>query len=49
MNLDLKLNDNDFEIDGIKYKWFSYSDLLNDKRIQEVNSDIVQFIKEFNM
>lgn len=49
VNLDLKLNDNDFEIDGIKYKWFSYSDLLNDKRIQEVNSDIVQFIKEFNM
>lgn len=49
VNLDLKLNDNDFEIDGIKYKWFSYSDLLNDRRIQEVNSDIVQFIKEFNM
>ena len=40
---------NEFERNGIKFKWFSYDDLLNDKRIQEVNSDIVSFIKEFNM
>lgn len=46
---EVKINDfdkgNEFEIGDIKFKWFSYDDLLNDKRIQEVNSDIVDFIK----
>lgn len=32
-----------------KYSWFSYDDLMNDERIQKVNSDIVSFIKEFNL
>lgn len=41
-----KLSCDEFEIKGIKYKWFSYSDLIKDERIQEVNSDIVQFVKE---
>lgn len=49
VDLDAELNDNEFEINGVKYKWFSYSDLMNDERIQQVNSDIVQFIKEFNL
>lgn len=49
INLDTKLNDNEFEINGINYKWFSISDLMNDERIQKVNSDIIQFVKEFNM
>lgn len=31
------------------YKFFSYDELKNDKRIREVNSDIVEFIKEFNL
>lgn len=44
-----QIQENDFEINNIKYKWFSYSDLLNDERIQKVNSDIVKFIKEFNI
>ena len=30
----------EFEINDIKFKWYSY------KRIQEVNFDIVEFIKE---
>lgn len=29
-----------------KFKYFTYDELLNDKRIQEVNADIVSFIKE---
>lgn len=49
VKLDAKLNFNEFEINGIKYKWFSYSDLINDDRIQKVNGDVVQFVKEFNM
>ena len=49
MKLYAKLNFNEFEINGIKYKWFSYSDLINDDRIQKVNGDVVQFVKEFNM
>lgn len=43
-----ELEDNEFEINGVDYKWLSYEELLQDKRIQEVNSDIVQFVKEIN-
>lgn len=49
VDLDEKLEDNEFEVNGIKYKWFSYTDLMKNDRIQQVNSDIVQFVKEFNM
>ena len=49
MKLDVKLPDNEFELNNVMYKWFSYSDLMKNERIQKVNSDIVQFIKEFNM
>lgn len=38
-----------FEICGIEYKWFSYDELKNDCRIQKVNSDIVNYVKEFNL
>lgn len=31
------------------FKWFTYDELLNDERIMKVNSDIVGFIKEFNL
>ncbi len=41
-----ELENNEFKINGVNYKWFSYKELLQDKRIQEVNSDIVQFVKE---
>ena len=30
------------------YKWFSYGELKNDERIQKVNNDIVEFVKEFD-
>jgi len=49
VDLNENLNDEGFEINGIQYKWFSYANLLNDKRIQQVNSDIVQFVKEFDI
>ena len=49
VNINTKLNENEFEINGINYKWFCYSDLMNDERIQKVNRDIIQFVKEFNM
>ena len=49
MKLDVKLPDNEFGLNNVMYKWFSYSDLMKNERIQKVNSDIVQFIKEFNM
>ncbi len=36
----------EFEKNGNHFRWFSYEELLNDKRIQQVNSDIVGFIKD---
>lgn len=36
----------EFMINGINYKWFYYKKLLDDKRIREVNSDIIEFVKE---
>lgn len=49
VKIDTDLIENMIKLNSDKYKWFSYSDLLNDKRIQKVNGDIVGFIKEFNM
>ena len=49
VKIEEKFTDKEFLINGIKYKWFNYSELMNDERIQKVNSDIVQFVKEFNM
>ena len=49
VKIDTKLNDKEFELKGLKYKWFSYSNLMKDERIKKVNSDIIQFVKEFNM
>ena len=41
------MKQNNFEFNSNTFKWFSYDELLMDKRIQEVNSDIVEYIKEF--
>ena len=41
------MKQNNFEFNSNTFKWFSYDELLKDKRIQEVNSDIVEYIKEF--
>lgn len=42
------LFENDSEVKNIEYKWFSIEELENDKRIMEVNSDIIRMIKEHN-
>ena len=47
--VNLNLEDNDFKINDIDYKWFTMDELETDKRIQEINSDIVSFIKENNI
>ena len=48
-NFNINLEDNDFKINDIDYKWFTMDELETDKRIQEINSDIVSFIKENNI
>lgn len=40
------MKEDTFEIDDITYKWFSMEELENDERIQETNSDIIEFVKE---
>lgn len=39
-------NTKEFKKDNIDFKWYSYRELLQDNRIQEVNGDIIRFIKE---
>lgn len=39
----------EFEISNKKYKWFSFDELTKDERIQQVNSDIIGYVKELNM
>lgn len=41
---DMKMEE--FEYQLISYQWFSMEELQNDKRIQEVNHDIVSYVKE---
>lgn len=36
----------EFTLNQIKYRWFSMEELESDPRIQEINSDIVGWIKE---
>ncbi len=36
-------------INGERYIWYSYNELKNDERIQKINGDIVQYIKELKM
>lgn len=38
---------NSFEIDGVQYYWMSISEMERDRRIAEVNQDIVDFVKEY--
>lgn len=45
-NMDGKMLNKEFIINNIKFKWYSYEELLADVRIQNVNSDIVGFVKE---
>lgn len=43
------MNQETFNINGLNYVWYSYNELVNDERMQKVNSDIVGFIKELNL
>jgi hypothetical protein len=40
---------NSFIINNKKYLWFSLNKLETNERIQKVNSDIVNYIKELKM
>ena len=42
-------NSNEFIINDIKYKWFNKKELDNDARIQEVNSDIINYVYKLKM
>lgn len=44
-NFPSQLKKSTFEVDGTSYKWMSLSEMEMDQRIMEVNSDIVQFVK----
>ena len=44
-----KFNQKEFECFDIKYKWFSFEEFQKDERIQKVNSDIIQFLKSFDV
>lgn len=44
-----KLKEDTFVIDGKKFYWMSISEMESDKRIMEVNSDIVKMVKEHSI
>ncbi len=44
-----EFNKKEFQCYNIKYKWFSFKEFENDERIQKVNSDIIQFVKSFDI
>ncbi|MBO5349206.1 MAG: hypothetical protein J6A89_05250 [Clostridia bacterium] len=46
-NMPQIMQQKEFLIDNIKYTWYSFKELENDERIQQVNSDIISFVKEF--
>lgn len=37
------------EISDNELKWLSYDELINDMRIKEVNSDIIEFVRELDL
>ncbi len=43
---DEKIEQDSFEIDGKKFYWMSIAEMEQDKRIMEVNSDIVSMVKK---
>lgn len=49
IDIDLASSLGEFEKNGNHFRWFSYEELLNDKRIQQVNGDIVGFIKDISL
>lgn len=45
-DMPISMNDKNFEINNVKYSWYSLMELESDQRIQKVNRDIVEFVKE---
>lgn len=41
-----EIEQDSFEIDGKKFYWMSIAEMEQDKRIMEVNSDIVSMVKK---
>ena len=39
----------EFIINSEKYIWCSYNELYKDERVQKTNSDVLEFVKEFNI
>lgn len=46
-NMPSIMNQKNFSLNDVNYTWLSLNELENDIRIQEVNSDIVSYIKDF--
>ncbi len=45
-NIPTIMKEKNFVINDIKFSWYNLQQLENDNRIQEVNSDIVKYVKE---
>ena len=48
-NMPIIMKQKNFSIDNVKYSWYTLEELEQDKRIQEVNSDIVAYIKKLKI
>lgn len=44
-----EFNKKEFEKSNKKYKWFSFEELTRDERIQKVNSDIVEYVRQLKI
>ena len=40
------MKQDEFEIEGTKYKWWTIDEMESDKDIMDMNSDVVSFVKE---
>ena len=40
------MKQDEFEIDGTKYRWWTIQEMEDDKTIMKVNRDVVAFVKE---
>lgn len=44
-----EFNKKEFENSNKKYKWFLFEELTKDERIQKVNSDIVEYVRQLHI
>lgn len=40
------LKEDEFEIEGVRFKWFTIADMEKNERIKSINSDVVAYVKE---